>query len=826
MSRHFRPLFVALFATATIVVPDARLSAQAISSAANQVFAVNDPVTNASTITITDNGPVHVLKPKDIRIHIPATFNMLWDVSVTTVTITGSASGKVSTTLLPYEGGGKTVVLDVTTNFSNGDLIVVSGLKFTSFTAVSATSNLWVEFANDGTVSATDPTTITIAAPALTTTGNQVFSVGDASTAMTTKTITDAPTPTIKAANDIRLRIPAGLNMTWNTAFTTATIGGGAAGKVSTAVTYEDAAKTLVLNVTADFAANDVLTVSGLQFNNFTAISAAAPIELVVSGSGGPTAATSNMTKQIFAALSISSAANRIYNVGMGAHTVSTITVTGDASSQINAANDIRIRIPAGLSMTWNPAITTATIGGAAAAKVSTTVSYANGNQDLVINVTTNFAPGDQITIAGVQLNNFTAVSAANNLGLITGGAGGAIAATDDKTNAIIATYGISSAANQVFNVGQAATLISPITVTDSGTTATITAANDIQIIIPAALNMIWDNSVATLTITGSGAGKVSTTPSYPAGNLTLTLNVTSNFAPGDQIVVSGAKFKTFTATSGPSSLQEKVGGGAGPVVSTDDKTITIYLRGVSVTPASTNASDLPSNGTNYTVAFTVQNTGATADNFDLLTVRNPGATLTTVSITGAGVTQGALPDSARLTGLASSASVVVTVTYSVGNVAAGSVDTLRFTARSTSDVSKTSLGKLVETVIRPSMTTSRIASPIGVQPPGTLITHTITITNAGTTSAATVIVLDSLSTNLQFKLGSVVTNLPGGITAALEYSNNGGATWTYTPVSAGCSAPAGYDGCVNRIRWRLLSSLPSTAPNNTGNVQFDSRIR
>lgn len=139
MSRHFRPLLVALLATATIVLPGARLSAQTISSAANQVFVVNDPVTTASPITITESAsnPRSFKAAKDIRIHIPATFNMVWDVSVTAVTITGSGSGNVSTTLLAYEDGNKTAVIDVTTNFGLSDQIVVSGLKFTSFTAVS-----------------------------------------------------------------------------------------------------------------------------------------------------------------------------------------------------------------------------------------------------------------------------------------------------------------------------------------------------------------------------------------------------------------------------------------------------------------------------------------------------------------------------------------------------------------------------------------------------------------------------------------------------------------------------------------------------------------
>ena len=58
------------------------------------------------------------------------------------------------------------------------------------------------------------------------------------------------------------------------------------------------------------------------------------------------------------------------------------------------------------------------------------------------------------------------------------------------------------------------------------------------------------------------------------------------------------------------------------------------------------------------------------------------------------------------------------------------------------------------------------------------------------------------------------------------SYSNNGGATWTYLPASGACGAPAAYDGCVNRIRWRLQNPLSSSAPNNTGTLQFVTQIR
>ncbi len=809
--------------TKTIVAPT-------ISSAANQTFVVGAASTTMSAITITDAATPTITAAGDIRIRIPAGFNMTWNTGVPTATFSGSAAGKVTTTV-SYENSGQVLRLNVLTDFVAGDQIVVSGLQFNNFTAPSAANSLQLVISGSfgGATVTTDGQTKTIVAPTLTGAANQVFTVGDPATAMTASTVTDnATSPTITAANDIRIRIPSGFNMTWNTAITTATITGSAAGKVSTTVSYENSGQILVLNVTSNFAVGDQITVSGLQYNNFTAVSAANNLQLVVSGSaGGGTAATSDKTSQIYAPLSISSAANQMFNVGMGAHTISAITITGDASSQINTANGLRIRIPSGLNMTWNTALTTATIGGAAAAKVSTTVSYEDAGKTLVLAVMTNFAPGDQITVAALQYNNFTAVSAANNLQLATGGAGAATAATDNKTISIIAAYGISSAANQVFGVGGAATAMSVITVTDSATTPSIDAGNNIRIRIPTGFNMTWNTALTTATLSGSAAGKVTTLVTYENSGQVLFLNVLANFVAGDQLVISGLQFNNFTASSATNNLQLVVSGTpGGATVGTDDKTITIYLRGVSVSPASTTASRLPSNGTNYTVDFTVQNTGGGTDNFDLLTARNPGTTLTTVSITGTGVTQGALADSARLTGLASGASTAVTVTYSIGNVAAGSIDTLKFTARSTSDASKSATGKLVVTVIRPNVTTSRVVSPTGAQPPGTLITHTITITNTGTTSASTVIASDSVSSNLQFKVGSVVTNLPAGITVALEYSNDGGTSWTYTPVSAACSAPTGFDGCVNRIRWRLLSSLSSTPPDNTGNVQFASRIR
>src|SRR5207249_1093827 len=166
---------------------------------------------------------------------------------------------------------------------------------------------------------------------------NQVFVVGQAPAGISPITITDVATPIITAANDIRVRIPSGLS--WNTALTTATITGSGAGKVSPTVSYEDAGKTLVLNVTSNFAGNDQIVVSGLQYMSFTAPSTAGYLQLAVSGSGSGAASSDSRTITIVQP-TIASAANQAFVVGQAPAGLSPITVTDAAAPTITAAHD------------------------------------------------------------------------------------------------------------------------------------------------------------------------------------------------------------------------------------------------------------------------------------------------------------------------------------------------------------------------------------------------------------------------------------------------------------------------------------------------------
>ncbi len=97
------------------------------------------------------------------------------------------------------------------------------------------------------------------------------------------------------------------------------------------------------------------------------------------------------------------------------------------------------------------------------------------------------------------------------------------------------------------------------------------------------------------------------------------------------------------------------------------------------------------------------------------------------------------------------------------------------------------------------------------------------------------VVTVDSLATEVYFQVGSVATTLPAGMTDSVEYYDGCGSDgWSYTPVSGGGGAPAGYDACAVRIRWTLLNDFSWTllndfsyvAPDNTADLEFVARIK
>lgn len=245
-------------------------------------------------------------------------------------------------------------------------------------------------------------------------------------------------------------------------------------------------------------------------------------------------------------------------------------------------------------------------------------------------------------------------------------------------------------------------------------------------------------------------------------------------------------------------------------------------VYGVTVTPdgLAQPVQRLP--GTGYAQPFTITNTGNLDDTYNLI-LSGTGNPLFAVldSVRGPGLVTTVRPDSARLT-VPSGQSIVVNLWYSVP-VGPTADNTGYLRARSVPRPATLDDGFAQVRRVSPQLTITKSVSPQNTLAPGTDLTYTMQIANAGNFAARGVVVSDSVPPQVVFKLGSVGQTVPAGITAAPSYSNNAGATWTYVPVSGGCGAPAGYDACVRRVRWTLTGDV---AVSGTASFFFVARIR
>ncbi|MEM5947093.1 FlgD immunoglobulin-like domain containing protein [Spirochaetia bacterium 38H-sp] len=106
----------------------------------------------------------------------------------------------------------------------------------------------------------------------------------------------------------------------------------------------------------------------------------------------------------------ISSAANTsFYSSAASPQALPDINISDSGTADITAANDIRIRIPTGLGAGFDTSVTSPGLTVSGSGAVSPTVSYSGGV--LVIDVTSDFAVTDTLTISGLQLTSPFSVS-------------------------------------------------------------------------------------------------------------------------------------------------------------------------------------------------------------------------------------------------------------------------------------------------------------------------------------------------------------------------------------------------------------------------------
>ena len=228
-----------------------------------------------------------------------------------------------------------------------------------------------------------------------------------------------------------------------------------------------------------------------------------------------------------------------------------------------------------------------------------------------------------------------------------------------------------------------------------------------------------------------------------------------AGIAQGANILIK-VVYNVLSGTGGLSTVYRLTGTSRRNNTVSDNDATTIapaLVAAVAVTPdGGQNLQRVPSNGTNYTFTFTVTNNASGPDGFDLL-ASHPGTPITIVSVNGVA------GDSARITGLATGASQSIAVVYSIGNVAAGSVDTLVLKARSLASPATSDNGFADMSVIRPTLTIAKVAYRdnqstligAGTVVPGEFIQYRIAVTNSGSAPASSVHIDDVLPAELTF---------------------------------------------------------------------------
>jgi len=245
----------------------------------------------------------------------------------------------------------------------------------------------------------------------------------------------------------------------------------------------------------------------------------------------------------------------------------------------------------------------------------------------------------------------------------------------------------------------------------------------------------------------------------------------------------------------------------------------------VSVSPKGLGApvKQLPTAGTTTSQPFTVANVSVFNASYRLVAaVAGAPAFLRVDSITGPGITSRVLPDTA-VVAVAANSSAIYRVWHAIpAGDTLTNIQVLRaqhLTQSLTRDTGWVQIKRVF-----PTLAISKTVSPTGTVSPGVDLTYTMKFNNTGEYDASTVVVSDEIPGAVVFKLGSATQVLPSGVGATVTYSKDGGATWTYTPVSGGNGAPAGYDAFVNHIRWTLDALLPPSPTRSE--VAFVAQIK
>ena len=460
--RSFKGLWVAAIATAVWAFHAGEASAAPTVDMLTDVACTNGAggVVEVPPILITEDGTNFTIA-NDIRLIIPSTYGMTWDTGDTSLEVLRSGSGILSTTVGAFTTANQVCRLDVTNPSAAGDRFVISGLGVTGWNSEETADTLGMSYDGSVTAQVFSAQFFATGGASISSANNFCFNTSQTKPTLPDVTVTDSSAAAvITAANNIRLCIRDnggvyGTAPTWDITMTSVTITGSASGKVSNALagaSFQNGNRTLILDVTSNFATSETITISGLKFATSATTYTADSLELVVDGTNAPGKANVvAVDDKVYAIGPANVAMAAVATISGSAVSTSlgNITVT-DTNSDITAASDIRLLImststnstqaaagTAGTAgrnnLSWDngvtPSMTQPTVGAVTAGAITatdtgnnSTANSASGFRLAFFNVTTDFAAADVFAVSGMKITNASATATSLNIGLVIAG--------------------------------------------------------------------------------------------------------------------------------------------------------------------------------------------------------------------------------------------------------------------------------------------------------------------------------------------------------------------------------------------------------------------
>jgi len=482
-------------------------------------------------------------------------------------------------------------------------------------------------------------------------------------------------------------------------------------------------------------------------------------------------------------------------SVPPGVTSVLTVTLSNPNSIAITGAF-FSDSYPGGLVNTGSAGGATTCTGG--------TVTAANNGTTLALAGAT--IPGNSSCTVTVNVKSATAGSYVNSTGLIGSGNAGTGGAASGTLVVMVPPTVAKSFAPAAVQVNSPSTLTITLTNSNSAavTGAGFTDSYPAGLVNAASANGSTTCAGGTVTAANNGTSLALSGGTVPAGgSCTVTASVTSStvgaYSNSTGAVATGNAGSGTSASATlsaylPPTVAKSFGAPAFPVGGSTSLVLTLANPGSNLAALTGVQVD-----DSFPAGLSLQNTS-----FSFTPAACGSVTKTSGGASAAGDT--GVRFSVATLALGASCQVSVNVT----SVSPGAI------SNTTNAVIATGPASLTGTSANAALTVNALpllsilkSADRGNANPGQVVVFTVQIANTGAGAGASVVLTDDLSTYGSFYLGggapfSFNDSIPAsGLSLGVaQYSKDNGTTWTYTPISGGGGAPAGYD--ANVTNWRI----------------------